>query len=213
MEKIVELEGKSLDQLVEKACQDLGCLPPDLEIEIKEFEPGGILGSGRKIKAVFKIKLEKLLSERANRALTFFKELCFYSDFNLETQTQILKDQREIVIILSGEDTKYLLQNGGEALSAIEFLVNKVVAKALGVGPKITLKIKGVDIERERKLARAVRKALELIRKDKKERAIKIGNKREERLVLNIIKKEEDFEAEVIEDQKGKRVILRVKNP
>ncbi|MCS7199833.1 MAG: Jag N-terminal domain-containing protein [Caldimicrobium sp.] len=213
MEKILELEGKSLDQLVEKACQDLGCLPPDLDIEIKEFEAGGMLGSGRKIKAVFKIKPEKLLSERANRALTFLKELCFYSDFNLETQTQILKDQREIVIILSGEDTKYLLQNGGEVLSAVEFLVNKVVAKALGVGPKITLKIKGIDIERERKLAQAVRKALELIKKDQKERTIKIGNKREERLVLNIIKEEGDFEAEVVEDQKGKRVILRVKNP
>lgn len=212
MERILELEGKSLDQLVEKACQDLSCLPQDLDIEIVEYVAGGMLGSGRRIKASFKIKTEKILSERANRALAFIKEFCYHTDFNLETQTQISKDKMEIIITLSGEDSKYLLLNGGEVLSALEFLVNKVVAKALGVGPKITLKIKGVDLERERRLTQAVKRAINLIRSDQKERAIKVGNKREERLVLNIVKENPDLKAEVVEDSKGKRVLIGVKS-
>lgn len=211
MSKALELEGKSLDQLVEKACQDLGCLPEDMEIEIQEFTSGGMLGTGRKIKALFRIKPEKLLSERANRALTFLKEVFFNTDFQLETQTLLHKEPLEVEIQLSGEDVRYLLQNGGEVLSSLEFLVNKVVAKTLGVGPKITLKVKGVDLEREKRLMKALQRALELIREDKKERVIRVGSKREERLVLNMLKDNPDISASFEEDNRGKKVILRWK--
>ncbi len=211
MSKALELEGKSLDQLVEKACQDLGCLPEDMEIEIQEFTSGGMLGAGRKIRALFRIKPEKLLSERANRALTFLKEVFFNTDFQLETQTLLHKEPLEVEIQLSGEDVRYLLQNGGEVLSSLEFLVNKVVAKTLGVGPKITLKVRGVDLEREKRLIKALQRALELIREDKKERVIRVGSKREERLVLNMLKDSPDISASIEEDNKGKKVILRWK--
>lgn len=211
MSKTLELEGKSLDQLVEKACQDLGCLPEDMEIEIQEFTSGGMLGTGRKIKVIFKIKPEKLLSERANRALAFLKEIFFNTDFHLETQTQLHKDSLEVEIQLSGEDVKYLLQNGGEVLSSLEFLVNKVVAKSLGVGPKIILKIRGVDLEKEKRLIRAVQKAVELIKEDKRERVIRVGSRREERLVLNMLKDIPEISSSLEEDSKGKRIILRWK--
>ncbi len=144
MSKILELEGKSLDQLVEKACQELGCLPEDLEIEIKEFTLEGLLSGGRKVKAFFKIKADKVLSERANRALIFLKDLFYNADFNLESQVKLRKDPLEVEIILSGEDIRHLRQNQGDPLSALEFLVNKIVARALGVGPKIVLKSQGI---------------------------------------------------------------------
>lgn len=212
MEKVLELEGKSLDQLVERACQELNCVPQDLDIEILEFNPGGMLGTGKKIRANFKIKQERILSERANRALSFLKELFYHMDFTLETHTSINREKMEIEITFSGEDTKYLLQNGGEALSALEFLINKIVAKSLGVGPKISLKIKGVNLERERRLMQAVRKALELIKTDKKERSIRVSSKREERLVLGIVKEDGTVEAEIKEDSRGKKILLRPKS-
>ncbi|MFN4131732.1 MAG: Jag N-terminal domain-containing protein [Caldimicrobium sp.] len=212
MSKILELEGKSLDQLVEKACQELGCMPEDLEIEITEFTSGGMLGAGKKVKANFKIRVDKLLSERANRALTFLKELFYNIDFKIDTQTILKKDAMEIEIVFSGEDVKFLLQNGGEVLSSLEFLINKIVAKAMGVGPKISLKVKGVDLEREKRLLRAAKRAIELIKGDQKERSIKIGNKREERLVLNLLKEEPNIEGVVVEEEKGKKIVLRWKS-
>ncbi|MEZ0343448.1 MAG: Jag N-terminal domain-containing protein [Caldimicrobium sp.] len=211
MSKILELEGKSLDQMVEKACQDLGCLPEDLKIEILEYTSGGMLGSSKKIKANFMIKPDKILSERATRALSFLKELFYHMDFQIETQTQLLGEKMEVDIIFSGPDTRYLLQNEGEPLSALEYLTNKIVAKALGVGPKINLKVRGVDLEREKRLVKAVERALELIKEDKKERAVRIGNKREERLVLNRVKDEPNIAAEIQEDSRGKKVVLRWK--
>jgi len=206
-----EFEGKSLDQLVEVICQDFGCVPEDIELEILEFSSSsGLLGiPGKKIKVKARIKPDKVLSERANRAITFLKELFYYADLKIETKTNLLRDQMQIEIIFSGEDVKYLLQNGAEPLSALEFLTNKIVAKALGVGPKVILKPEGINIEREKKLVNAVKKAIERVKSTKEPQVIKVGSPREQRIVVNIVKNENNIGYEVEGEGKQKRIILK----
>lgn len=209
MEK--ELEGKSLDQLVEAACQEFGCLPEDLELEILEYSSsgGGLLGiSTKKVRAKIRVKPDKLLNERANKALSFLKELFYYAELKIETKTNLLRDQLQIEIYLLGEDVKFLIQNGAEPLSALEFLTNKVVARALGVGPKIILKPEGINIEKEKKLVNAVKRALEKVKTTKEPQVIKVGSQREQRLVLNLIKDEEKIGYVIEGEGRSKRVIL-----
>ena len=149
-----------------------------------------------------------MLSERANHALMFLKEVLNYADLKIETKTNLLKDKMQVEILLSGEDVKYLIQNGAEPLSALEFLTNKVVARALGVGPKIVLKPEGIDIEREKKLVNAVKRAIEKIKNNKEPQVIKIGSQREQRIVLNLLKQEENIGYIIEGEGKQKRVIL-----
>jgi len=205
-----EFEGKSLDQLVEVICEEFGCVPEDLEFEILEFSnSSGLLGlSGKKVRVKARIKPEKVLSERANRALSFLKELFYYADFKIETKTRLLKEQMQIEILLSGEDVKYLLLNGAEPLSALEFLTNKIVAKALGVGPKIILTPEGINIEREKKLVNAVKRAIEKAKAEKEPQIIKVGNQREQKIVVNILKKESNLDYRIEGEGKQKRVVI-----
>jgi spoIIIJ-associated protein len=210
MEK--ELEGKSLDQLIEVACQELGCIPEDLELEILEFSSSSFLGiPGKKIRIKARIKTDKVLSERANRALMFLKELLNYADLKIDVKANILKDKMQVEILLSGEDIKYLIQNGAEPLTALEFLTNKVIARALGVGPKIVLKLEGIDIEKEKKLVNAVRRAIEKIKTNKEPQIIKISSQREQRIVVNIVKQEENIDYKIEGEGKQKKVILNWK--
>jgi spoIIIJ-associated protein len=210
MEK--ELEGKSLDQLIEVACQELGCIPEDLELEILEFSSSSFLGiPGKKIRIKARIKTDKVLSERANRALMFLKELLDYADLKIDVKANILKDKMQVEILLSGEDIKYLIQNVAEPLTALEFLTNKVVARALGVGPKIVLKLEGIDIEKEKKLVNAVRRAIEKIKTNKEPQIIKISSQREQRIVVNIVKQEENIDYKIEGEGKQKKVILNWK--
>ena len=205
-----EFEGKSLDQLVETICEDFGCVPEDLILEILEYSSSsGLLGlTGKKVKVKARIKPDKVLSERANKALMFLKELFYYADLNIETQTNLVRDQFQVEIILSGDDVKYFLINGDEPLSALEFLTNKVVARALGVGPKIILKPEGINIEREKKLVNAVKKAIERVKTTKESQVIKVGNQREQRIVLNIVKQENNINYAIEGEGKQKRIIL-----
>ncbi len=209
-----ELEGKSLDQLIETACQELGCIPQDLEIEILEYNTSSsLLGiSGKRIKIKAKIKPDKVLSERANKALMFLKDLFNYAGFSIETKTNLLKEQMQVEILFSGADIKYLIENGAEPLSALEFLTNKVVAKALGVGPKIILKPHGINIEREKRLVNVVKRAVEKVKTTKESQVIKIGSQKEQKIVTNILKQEEKNISYVIEGEGSqKRIILNWK--
>jgi len=208
-----ELEGKSLDQILEMACQELGCIPEDLELEILEVtSTSGLLGMpSKKFKVKAKIKPDKMLSERANKALGFLKEVFYYTDFQIETKTNLLRDKQQVEILLTGEDLRYLIQNGGEALSALEFLTNKIVAKALGVGPKIVLKPEGINLERERRLINAVKRAIEKIKNTKEPQTIKVGSQREQRIVLNIVKNENFIDYTIEGEGKQKKIILKWK--
>ena len=210
MEK--EFEGKSLDQLIDVICQDFGCMPEDLQIEILEYsDSSGLLSiSGKKVKVRARIKPEKILTERANKAVSFLKELFYYADFNIQMKINILKEHMQIEIVLSGEDTKYLLLNGAEPLSALEFLTNKIVAKALGVGPKIILTVEGINVEREKKLVNAVKRAIEKVKSSKEPQIIKVGNLREQKIVINILKKEPNLTYRIEGEEKQKRVIIEL---
>ncbi len=211
MEKGLSLEGKSLDQLLEKACEELSCLPEDLEISIEEVSQGSIL-SGKKIKAYFRIKPARVLSERANRAILFLKELFHNGGLNIDIKTNLNQARMEIDLILSGEDLRYLLVNGGEPISALEFLTNKIVAKALGVGPKVNLKPEGIDLEGERRFLRALQRAISLIREDKKPRTLRVKTKREERIVEKVLREQPDISYTFEGEGKERRVKLEVKS-
>jgi spoIIIJ-associated protein len=114
----------------------------------------------------------------------------------------------QIEILLSGEDVRYLLLNGAEPLSALEFLTNKIVAKALGVGPKIILTPEGINIEREKKLVNAVKRAIEKAKAEKEPQIIKVGNQREQKIVVNILKKESNLDYRIEGEGKQKRVVI-----
>jgi spoIIIJ-associated protein len=210
MERGLSLEGKSLDQLLEKACEELSCLPEDLEISIEEVSQGGIL-SGKRIKAYFRIKPARVLSERANRAILFLKELFHNADLNIELKTNLNQTRMEVDLILSGEDLKYLLVNGGEPISALEFLTNKIVAKSLGVGPKVNLKPEGIDLEGERRFLRALQRAISLIKEDKKPRTLRIRTKREERIVERVLREYPEISYTFEGEGKERKVKLEVK--
>ncbi len=175
-------ESKNVEQAIEEACRVMGCLPEDLEIEILEHGSSGLFGLGAK-KARIKVRLkpEKILSERANRAVMFLKELFLSGELKLEPQAELAADH--VVINLSGEDQEIFTQNGGAAIEALEFLVNKVVARRLGVGPKIVVDVDGFREKREEELRRMALSAAEKAKRTKKPVPLPPMSARERRLV------------------------------
>ncbi len=184
-------EAKSVDQAIEEACRVLGCLPEDLEIEILEHGSAGLFGLGaKKARIKARLKPEKLLSERANRAVMFLKELFLSGELKVEPQAEMAADH--VKINLSGEDAALFTQNGGTALEALEFLVNKVVARRLGMGAKIVIDVSGFREQRERRLTRMAREAAEKAKKTRKPVALPPMKASERRVVHLALKDRSD---------------------
>ncbi|NPB09617.1 MAG: protein jag [Thermodesulfobacteria bacterium] len=182
-----EFEGKNIDQAIEEACKFFQVTPEDLEIEIITHGSTGLFGIGaKKARIRARLKGEVALSRRAQEAEKVLREIIEAAgldlSFNLET-----KDGK-IQIELNGEDTELLVDKGGLPLNALQYLVNKIVARRLGVGPKVELDIQGFRAQQEERLREMARKAAEKARKTGRPVELRPMPSHERRLVHLTIK-------------------------
>ncbi|WP_084270884.1 RNA-binding cell elongation regulator Jag/EloR [Thermosulfurimonas dismutans] len=200
-------EAKSVDQAIEEACRVLGCLPEDLEIEILEHGSSGLFGIGaKKAKIKVRMKPEKLLSERANRAVMFLKELFLSGELKIEPQAQLEKDY--VKINLEGEDAALFTANGGTALEALEFLTNKIVARRLGVGAKIVVDVNGFRENRERRLIKMAREAADKAKRTRKPISLPPMNAKERRIVHLALKDRRDVHTRSAGEGERRHVVV-----
>lgn len=200
-------EAKSVDQAIEEACRVLGCLPEDLEIEILEHGSSGLFGIGAKTaKIKVRIKPEKILSERANRAVMFLKELFLSGELKIEPQAQLEKDY--VKINLEGKDAALFTANGGTALEALEFLTNKIVARRLGVGAKIVVDVNGFRENRERRLIKMAREAADKAKRTRKPVSLPPMNAKERRIVHLALKDRRDVHTRSAGEGERRHVVV-----
>lgn len=200
-------EAKSVDQAIEEACRVLGCLPEDLEIEILEHGSSGLFGIGaKKAKIKVRIKPEKILSERANRAVMFLKELFLSGELKIEPQAQLEKDY--VKINLEGKDAALFTANGGTALEALEFLTNKIVARRLGVGAKIVVDVNGFRENRERRLIKMAREAADKAKRTRKPVSLPPMNAKERRIVHLALKDRRDVHTRSAGEGERRHVVV-----
>ncbi len=182
MMKTEEFEGKTVEQAIEEASKYFQVAPDDLEVEIITHGSTGLFGIGaKKAKIRARLKASRLLDKRAEEARRVLGEILeatgLVLDIDLKVQNEIIRAE------ISGEDREFLLLRHGTPLNALEYLVNKIVARRLGVGPKIVLDIEGFRERQERKLKDLARRAAERVKKTRRPVELKPMPAHERRLV------------------------------
>lgn len=168
----VETEGKTVEEAVAKACQELDASPQDLEIEVLTQSSGGFLGLGARkaqIRATRKegrppappeTPLEPTLSpprppssfvpdpaglaERTLRDLLKFLEV--------EVQIQVQEEPDRIVLSVQGDGSGLLIGRKGQTLDALEYLINKIVHKQAQEKKRIVVDTENYRSRREESL-------------------------------------------------------------
>ncbi len=182
MMKAEEFEGKTVEQAIEEASKYFQVSPEDLEVEVITHGSTGLFGIGaKKAKIRARLKSSRLLEKRAEEARRVLGEILEATGLALETDLQV---QDELIKVeIGGEDREFLLLRHGTPLNALEYLVNKIVARRLGVGPKIVLDIEGFRQRQERKIKDIARRAAERAKKTRRPVELKPMPAHERRLV------------------------------
>ncbi|MDR2168487.1 MAG: protein jag [Clostridiales bacterium] len=139
----IEKTGKTVELAIESALKTLGVNRDEVEVEIVDVGSKGILGLGAKpatVKVTVKFDPEKI-------AQTFIKDIGMGMGILIDVKTNITEKQLDIV--LSGENMGILIGKRGQTLDALQYLVSLAVNK--GTAPFLNVVIDSENYRKRRK--------------------------------------------------------------
>jgi len=135
MQKSIEVQGRTEDEAIEIALEQLGMSRDDVSVEIVEQARTGFLGL-KNNPAIVKVQYEAK-EERADQVDTFLTGL--FERMDIDVTMDITEEEGSIGVILTGKDPGALIGRRGETLDAIQHLTNYVVNRSVSGRVRINL--------------------------------------------------------------------------
>jgi spoIIIJ-associated protein len=162
--KSVETEGKTVEEAINKACEELKVSREDLEIEVLTNASSGFLGLGAKnaqIRATVKEAApaagegtglptdasSQAAAETAKKTLQDILKL-----LGMEAGVQLTEEPERIVLNIAGDGSGLLIGRKGQTLDALEYLINKIVHKGAEDKKRIVVDTENYRSRREESL-------------------------------------------------------------
>jgi spoIIIJ-associated protein len=164
--KSVETEGKTTEEAIQKACEELRASRQDLEVEVLSGGSSGFLGLGVKnarIRATVKefsaprtpeavasaALSDHQAAETARKALQDILRL-----LEVEATVEMKEDPERILLNIRGDGSGLLIGRKGQTLDAMEYLINKIVHKEAEDKKRIVVDTENYRFRREDSLVK-----------------------------------------------------------
>jgi len=164
--KSVETEGKTTEEAIHKACEELAVSREDLEVEVLSNPSSGFLGLGAKnarIRATVKEGVaprtpearpsaalsDNQAAETAKKTLQDILRL-----LEVEATVELKEDSERILLNIQGDGSGLLIGRKGQTLDAMEYLINKIVHKDAEDKKRIVVDTENYRFRREDSLVK-----------------------------------------------------------
>jgi len=172
--KFLETEGKTVEEAISKACEELKVSRDQLEIEVLSEGSGGFLGLMGGKKAQIRATLKESpppssgppsapprasgnpVAETARKTLTDILKL-----LEMETTVDLQEDEERVLLTIRGDGSGLLIGRKGQTLDALEYLVNKIVHKGAEDKKRIVVDTENYRSRREQSLVRLAHRLAE----------------------------------------------------
>jgi spoIIIJ-associated protein len=146
----IEIEARTTEEAIKKACEHLHLSEEDLDIEVLESRSGGIFGLVGNKKARIRVKT------KTDNSMLVAQETLerIISLMSLDSKVSGEKKGDDIVLNIEGSNTAILIGYKGRTLEALEYIVNKVVNKAAEKKVRVILDSENYRQRREESLQR-----------------------------------------------------------
>ena len=152
MNESKEFQAKSVDEAIEEACSHYSCIRDELEISILQGSSSGIFGlvgvKKARIRAQPRVRLTEL--EAMIRSVTdrIVSSIVDNPRILVEHQSDLIK-----ATIETPDDMERLLGRDGQALGAVEYVVNRIIARRWPNAVRIMLDAGGFRERQDRELS------------------------------------------------------------
>lgn len=186
--KVIERTGKTVEEAVGFALQELGASREQVEVEVLEEPSKGIFGfigvKPAKVKVVFK-------DGPSQKAGQLLKQI--FQTMQLQVDMNVAEKEQGLFINLEGPDLGILIGRRGETLDALQYLVNLSVNKNQEVRKKIVIDVEGYRNRREETLQKLALKLADKARQRGRNVVLEPMSSQERRIIHTALQGREDI--------------------
>jgi len=204
MDNFVEKTGRTVQEAVESALEELNAEEDEVEIEVLDEGSKGILGLLGSKQARVRVTLKE---NRGDLAYTFLKNV--FEKMNINADVIVQEESDILRINITGEDSGIIIGRRGETLDALQYLTSLVVNKESQVYKKVSLDIENYRQKREETLVNLANRLAKKVIKYKKSITLEPMNPYERKIIHSTLQEISNIETFSMGDEPNRKVTIR----
>lgn len=199
---IKEFVGKTKEEAINKALEELGVEEENLLYKIEEVKGKLFKAATVKVKAVTINDVSEYLKSYLNELLT---------NMNIEANYEVSVREGRISIKMFSSQNSILIGKNGQTLKALTNILKQVVYKDMEVYPYIILDVEDYKEKQEKRLERLAKNIAREVRTTGVEVAMDNMNSYERRIVHNVLAKYEDLSTNSEGEEPNRHIVVKLK--
>lgn len=202
----IEKKGKSVDEAIKAALDELSCEIDDVIIEVIEEPSKGLLGLVKK-PAVVKVSLREKPEEDVRQVLEDLlnKMKLDYRINNVEW------DEGRVRINITGKDMGLLIGRKGETLNAVQFVLGLIVNRNREERVRVVLDVEDYRKKREQSLEALALRLSDRVKKTRKSVVMRPMSSQERRIVHTALQGDPQISTYSTGDEPNRKVVISLK--
>ena len=208
MKKEIIVTGKTIDEALANAAEQIGANVEDITYEVIDEPKKGLFGIGAcpaKINAVYILKGEDI-------ALEFVKKLVSDMQLDVTVDMKYCPEREGMLIDIQGEGAGLLIGHHGDTLDSIQYLANLAANKKINgekrAHVKITVDAENYRAKREETLRGLARRMADKVLKYKKSVMLEPMNPYERRIIHSEIQGIEGVSTNSIGSENNRKIVI-----
>ncbi|MGE5329960.1 MAG: RNA-binding cell elongation regulator Jag/EloR [Deltaproteobacteria bacterium] len=206
MAKYVEKTGKSIDEAITLAIEEMDVKREDVDIEIIDEGNKGLFGLLGSKQAKVKVSIKQ---KECNKAKSFLEEV--FKKMDLDVDIIINETEDEIDIDLQGKNMGVIIGRRGETLDALQYLTSIIANKGQVKYKKVLIDTENYRKKREETLVILANRIAERAITMKKSITMEPMNPYERRIIHSTLQNNKYIETYSVGDEPNRKVVIALK--
>lgn len=204
----VEKKGKSVDDAIQAALEELGCEIDEVEIEILEEGSKGLLGliGGKPAN----VRLTRKEENPAEDARQIVEELLRKMKIEYQIDT-ITAEQGTVRINIIGKDMGLLIGRKGETLNAVQYIAGLMINRKRGERIRLILDVEDYRKKRDESLESLARRLSDKVKDTQKNVVMRPMTSQERRIVHTALQEDPQVVTYSMGDEPNRKVVIALK--
>ena len=208
MATTIEKTGKTVQEAVSLALEELNTDESHVDIEVLEEGGKGIFGLiGSKLARV-RVTMKETA---ADVAVNFLYEV--FDKMGLGGRIDVSEDDDSILLKITGTDSGIVIGRRGETLDALQYLTSLVVNKYTESYKRVTIDIENYRYKREETLVKLASRLAERVVKYRKNVTLEPMNPYERRIIHSSLQNNKLVETYSVGEEPNRKVVITLKQP